>query len=330
MIKGGGIMLVEGQLIEIIVMNNNIQHFKQLGYDVKCKDKIYVPPEHLLPNSMKKVKVQCDICKTITDVIYESYNRRSNCSIDTCEKCSKIKRQQTCKTKYGYENYTQSPEMKEKTKKTNLKKYGVEYVYQVPEIRDKIEKTMIEKYGTANPMQSEKLKAKAKQTNLERYGCKCTLHSDIIKQKVKESNVKKYGVEYPMQNPEIKAKAIESLCKNGHERTSKQQLQLYEIIKEEYSNAELNYPFSLCSLDILLCVNNIKIDIEYDGWYFHQDKHKDLKRYKFLQSNGFKTLRIKSAYLLPSKQELFDAIDYLINTEHHFKEIILSDWKEGE
>ena len=27
-------------------------------------------------------------------------------------------------------------------------------------------------------------------------------------------------------------------------------------------------------------------------------------------------------------EELFDAIDYLVNTEHHFKEIILSDWKE--
>ena len=31
-----------------------------------------------------------------------------------------------------------------------------------------------------------------------------------------------------------------------------------------------------------------------------------------------------------TEQELFDAIDYLVNTEHHFKEIILSDWKEKE
>ena len=60
------------------------------------------------------------------------------------------------------------------------------------------------------------------------------------------------------------------------------------------------------------------------------DKMKDLRRDRFLWSEGIKTLRIRSGILLPTEQELFDAIDYLVNTEHHFKEIILSDWKEKE
>ena len=77
-------------------------------------------------------------------------------------------------------------------------------------------------------------------------------------------------------------------------------------------------------------MDSIKIDVEYDGWFWHQDKHKDLKRDKFLQSQGFKVLRVRSGVQLPTEEELFEAIDYLVNTEHHFKEIILSDWKEGD
>ena len=100
------------------------------------------------------------------------------------------------------------------------------------------------------------------------------------------------------------------------------------MIKNKYPDAILNYPFSSLSLDIFVEINNVKIDVEYDGWFFHQDKQKDIKRDKYLQSQGFKTLRIRSGHLLPTEQELFDAIDYLVNTEHHFKEIILSDWKE--
>ena len=80
-------------------------------------------------------------------------------------------------------------------------------------------------------------------------------------------------------------------------------------------------------LDIFLCVENIKIDIEYDGWFWHQDLQQDIKRDKFLQSNGFKTLRIRSGHLIPTEQELFDTIDELIYTNHCFREIVLSDWK---
>ena len=121
-----------------------------------------------------------------------------------------------------------------------------------------------------------------------------------------------------------------TLANNGNVPTSSQQLELYNIIKRRYPSAELNYPFSTCSLDVFIEIDDTKIDCEYDSWYFHKDQQHDIKRDKFLQSYGFKTLRVRSGHLLPTEQELFDAIDYLVNTEHRFKEIILSDWKEKE
>ena len=68
---------------------------------------------------------------------------------------------------------------------------------------------------------------------------------------------------------------LDTLCKKGECPTSKQQLELFEIIKNKYSFVELNYPYSSCVLDIYICINNIKIDIEYDGWYWHQDQQRD-------------------------------------------------------
>lgn len=346
-------MLVSGQLIQITIMGNNMQHYRQLGYDVKCKDVIYVPPEQLLPKSTKKVKVQCDVCGKIVDVIYENYNIRKNCDFDLCKSCIDVKRKQTCEEKYGCSYFTQTIEMKEKTKQTNMKKYGVEYVSQTPEIRDKIKQTSIEKNGAESITQSDFFKEKSKQTNMQKYGASHPMQNDEVKQKVlqkfqelfggnspmcdvkireKQQNtcLERYGVANVGASKEIRRRVMETMHKNGTTPTSKPQIQLYNMIQEKYPNAELNYPFSSCSLDVFLCIDNIKIDIEYDGWYWHQDKQADIRRDNFLKSHGFKVLRVRSSVMLPTEQELFDAIDYLVNTEHHFKEIVLSDWKEKE
>ena len=155
------------------------------------------------------------------------------------------------------------------------------------------------------------------------------MQNKTINQKAQLTNLQKYGVRNPQQNPKIKAKAIKTLSQHGSVPTSKQQVIIYEMIKTKYPDAELNYPHSTCSLDVYLVANGVQIDIEYDAKFFH-DKQRDIKRDKFLQSQGFKILRVRSGHLLPTEQELFDAIDYLANTEHHFKEIVLSDWKEKE
>ena len=52
---------------------------------------------------------------------------------------------------------------------------------------------------------------------------------------------------------------------------SSQQLKIYEMLLDEYK-VELNYPLSQLNLDIAIFIGDIKIDLEYDGWYWHQDQ----------------------------------------------------------
>lgn len=170
---------------------------------------------------------------------------------------------------------------------------------------------------------------KVRESCMVKYGVDNVFQLDEIKNKIMQTLLEKYGVKYTHQNKDIRAKWQLSCAKNGDIRTSSQQLQLLEMIKQRYPNAILNYPYSDCSLDIYICVDDMCIDIEYDGWFWHKDKQKDIRRDRYLQSQGFKVLRIRSGRLLPDENELLSAIDSLINTEYRFKEIILPDWDKN-
>lgn len=320
------------------------------GYDTcdKCKDKKakdtcmerYGVETHMhMPEMKEKIKRVINLKYGVDNV--SQIDEIKEKKIETCIKnlgvpnpmfsdIVKNKLEETNIERYGCKNPIQNKEIRQKAELTNIKKYGCKSPMQNLLVKQKMQQTNINKYGVKCVLQSEEIKDKISQTNIEKYGAENPFASEEVKQKIKETNLLKYGCEYPSQSPEIRAKVMQTMYSNGLVPASSQQLQLYEIIKRKYPNAELNYPFSSYSLDIFICVNNIKIDVEYDGRYWHQDKQKDIKRDKFLQSRGFKTLRVRSGCLIPDEQELFDSINYLVNTEHHFKEIILQDWKEAD
>ena len=298
-------MLVPNQIVEVKIIGPTLQHYRNLGYDVQYLDIIQVPVEHLTKGSKVAVQVKCDVCGKEFSRPYKQYLHYHSRGIDTCNEHKNIKTKVTCMEKYGVENIFQYDEFKGKHRKTCLERYGHEYISQVPKIRQKIEDTCYEKYGGSNPMYSNEIKEKVAKTNLERY-----------------------GVTMPLQNNIVKEKAVQSYYKNGTIKTSTEQEVLYKIIKEQYACSELNKPFDSCFLDIYLCVDGVEIDIEYDGWYWHQDAIRDIRRDKHLQSRGVKVLRIRSGSLLPTEKELFAAIDELVTTDRKFKEIILSDWKQ--
>ena len=159
------------------------------------------------------------------------------------------------------------------------------------------------KYGVPNPNQLQSVRDKIRQTNVERYGC-----------------------ESPMQTEVIKAKVRDSLCANGTCPTSKAQISVYEMLVDIYGaeNVAINKPFGELSLDCCLCIDGVDIDVEYDGWYWHKDRaEQDRRRNYYLMRRGFKILRIRSNYQLPTKQQLISAIDYLIEGDHHITYIDL-------
>ena len=323
-------MLVPNQLIEVKVRQNHVEHYRNFGYNVQSGDTIFVPPEHLTFGSKKVVKVICDKCGKDISKQYRLYLQCHTNDLDVCCQCKFVKSKQTNLQKYGVECPAQNAEVKNKARQTCQERYGGDGAMSSKDVQLKAQKTNIERYGVPYRMQRDDELMHFRQTFLDKYGVENPSQLEEVKDKKKQTCLEHFGVETSLQSPEVRAKIQATMYANGTIATSSQQIQLYNIIKAKYPNAELNYPFSTCALDIFICVNNIPIDIEYDCWYFHQDTAKDVKRDKFLQKHGFKTLRIRSAYQMPIEQELFETIDYLVNTEHRFKEIVLSDWKGGE
>lgn len=256
--------------------------------------------------------------------------------------------------RYGVEFFQYTEEHTKKCKETNLKKLGVEFPAQSQLIKNKIKETWEEKYGKA-PSQCEEIREKVKKTNLEKYGVECTLQNKAVREKAinsikekygvsnvslskevqekrKNTFIEKYGCENPGQIPEVKNKIANSFYLKGSEfKTSSQQLKIFNILKEEYGDdqVKLNYPVLNFNLDIALFINQNKIDIEYDGWYWHQDKQKDIVRDNLIKRQGYKILRIRSGEMEPTKEQLLNKINFLINSNYTFTTIVLEDWKNN-
>ncbi len=101
------------------------------------------------------------------------------------------------------------------------------------------------------------------------------------------------------------------------------------MLQNMYGESNVISDFHLGSfdLDIVVSIDNIDIDVEYDGWYWHSFE-KDNIRDKFVKSKGFKVLRIKSGKKIPDEKIIFDNINELLNKDILYNEIILEDWNE--
>jgi transcription initiation factor IIF auxiliary subunit len=264
----------------------------------------------------------------------------------------KDKTKETCLKKYGVENPLQNKEVKEKIKNNNLEKYGVEYFFQSEEGKQKIKNGIIKKYGVEHVIDSDEVKRKIKDTNIKKYGvenvsqseeikqkkektclkkCGCTsyMYTQEFKNKVKQTCLNKYGVEYVLQVPEVRDKIQETLYKNGNVPTSSQQMSVFNLIKELGYEPYLNYGEGFLSLDIALFVGGKKIDVEYDGWYWHKNVSKDIARNHVLINKGWNVIRILSGTLLPTQEDIKKAIEKVVENDTKIQLIRLDDWKQN-
>lgn len=192
----------------------------------------------------------------------------------------------------------------------------------------KTKSTVLKRYGVNNVAQLSDSTNKAKQTCLERYGKESYAQTEEYKERFAQTCLKKYGVPNPVYNENIKEKMRQSYYENQTCATSSQQLQLSVILKKMYGNCILNYPVKELALDCMVEIGDCKIDIEYDGWYWHRDKKKDYARNAVIRSCGYKILRIRSGTLLPTEEQLKEKIDCLINTTKWIEIIQLKDWRD--
>lgn len=193
--------------------------------------------------------------------------------------------------------------------------------------RSNSSETVFKHYGVYNPSQSKEIQTKKEETCLKHFGVKNPFQSEELKDIIRENQIsavrKKYGCDCVLQNKSIISKARETYYKNGSCPTSKPQIALYNLLNEIYGNCELNYPCNNCSLDCMIVIDGVSIDIEYDAPYWHQDEQKDRRRDEFIKSQGYKILRIQSKHKIPSKQQIKEAIDYLVKDGHSFMKIKL-------
>lgn len=185
-----------------------------------------------------------------------------------------------------------------KKKDTMLKKYGYTAVGAVPKFREMGRQVMKEKYGEEYAMQTKQGQEKFKNTMIE-----------------------KYGADNPIKCPELKLKAHQSMYQHGLVPTSKPERKMVEILKEFYGedNCYPSYPTNKAVLDCLVIINSVRIDVEYDGGYWHKDKvEKDIERNEWLLSNGYKILRIKGNKKdkLPTIERIDQEINNLLNGEN--------------
>lgn len=247
---------------------------------------------------------------------------------DCCQECKGKKIKESNLINYGKENVFQIDENRQKYKETMINKYGVDHSSKLSDYNDKVANTTLERYGVSSIFKSKIFKEKRKQTNLIKYDCEIPTQNKLVREKIKNTMLDRYGVEYPLQNKDILNKTIQTLYRNGTCKTSSQQLDIFNLLKDNNYIVELNYPVSRCSLDVALFIDDIKIDIEYDCCYWHKDKVKDRKRDEFLKTQDWKVLRIKSKYKIPSLKQIEEGIFKLVNTDRTFTQIVLDDWKE--
>jgi very-short-patch-repair endonuclease len=248
------------------------------------------------------------------------------------------KRKKTCLEKYGSESFLASDIAKEKIAKTNiekyggrspmkdsmvvehrkqncLEKYGVDSTNKIPEIRDKYEKTMLERYGSDR----KEILNKTKKTCIEKYG---ENYNEIFQKRAEDAMIEKYGKKCSMQVDFIREKMLKTLSENV---SSKMEDSVYETLKDIYGekvqHSVVQYDFIL---DFVLNIDDCKINIEYDGWYWHKDRlEADKRRNNFLINRGYKVLRIRSKRDLPTKEQIVTCIDYLVKDNHTYKELNL-------
>ena len=217
--------------VEIRITPSNIKHFNSLGYkNLKCKNKLTVPVEHLSKGSYAIIHVKCDCCNKERYMKYINYSTNiENQGFYACRKCFNIKNKKTNFKKYGDEHYTNREKAKKtnleingdeyynnmkKMKQTNKERFGVEYSLQSKEVREKVKQTNIKKYGCENPFQNKEIKEKIKRINKERLGVEYPTQNENVKEKVKQTNMKNLGCENPGQNEIIKEKARQTNIKN--------------------------------------------------------------------------------------------------------------------
>lgn len=296
-------MLIQHQKVPVKWHVRNKQRLEQLGYVYTGMGTVVlVDVEDLSNGSKSYVSVQCDYCGKIYQKVYKDYLCQHTNNKDCCKDCVAEKRGETNIIKYGGKAPSCSKTVVNKMQETCLQKYGTKTASQNEQVQNKIKQSCTAKYGVENPLLSKK-----------------------IQEQIKQTNQTKYGGNSPQCDPEIRKKTMKTRYQNNNYPTSIPERHMVQMLEKLYGeqNCVAQFVLDRISFDCLISVNNVQIDVEFDGKYWHKDTHKDIRRDYYAIGKGYKVLRFKGNNNPPTVKQIQDGVNYLVNSEHHVKIIDL-------
>jgi len=142
--------MLKNDKIEVRIINHNLNHYRNIGFNVEYGDKIIVDNHQLSSGSHYKVDCICDFCGNIKNMKFQDYYQITDGLKEKyyCKNCViENKQKKTLMKLYGFDNVSKCKIFKDKKITTNLKNWGVENVFQSEEIKNRNIKTMFDKYG---------------------------------------------------------------------------------------------------------------------------------------------------------------------------------------
>ena len=212
---------------------------------------------------------------------------------------TKEKIRATNQENYGIDYIFQN---KEKMSQGMMDKYGVDNPSKSPEIREKRIQTFLNNFGETSPLKNKDIRDKLEQTNLKRYGTKYYIMTEESREKLYSSNMIKYGFKSPLSNKEYNAefqiKSRQKMYENGTSPCSLAQKYLCELLE-----GKLNYPVGSLALDVAFPEEMIYFEWDGSGHNLavqmgdlSQEKfnRKEINRHYFLKNKSWKRIRIVS------------------------------------
>ena len=335
-------MLLE-QTVPIKWNGNNRVYYENKGYVFSKYNEVFEVNVFDLPRgSHSRVRAKCDYCGKEYDVFYYNYIKYTKmASKVACSDCRTTKSGDILLSKYGSKSPRLAPEAGKKAEQTCLEKYGVANTMLCATIKARQEQTNIEKYGGPSPFSSPDIQQKSKATIKEKYGVEYIMQNPEAAMKNKETVQRRYGVdnvafvpafvrkakdtcrqryggESSQSSPEIRAKSWATMNSNGNIPTSGPELRMVTLLENIYGKQRCIPQFALDKIcfDCLLVLDAIKIDVEYDGWYWHKRKqNQDMRRDWYSMRRGYKVLRFVSNGQEPTAEDIINGVDYLVNNQ---------------
>jgi len=187
----------------------------------------------------------------------------------------------------------QSKDVRDKSKLTSLCRYGFEYPQKSDIIKDKIKKTNLEKFGVDSHMKDEFFRSSfiiSKNINYIKY-----LENGIslFKCDIGCNHNFEISSDTFLSRNKIGTKLC-TICNPIGDFKSYKEIELYNFIKYSYNNEVIQSYRDGLEIDIYL--PELNLGFEFNGLYWHSEKHKD-KNYHKNKTNYFRERGIRIVHI---------------------------------